>query len=539
ITMVTRFERLPNEIFLSICDYLSPTHIIYAFYTLNSRFNYLINMFYISETSISLVNVDESMFHHFRCKLFPKIQNHIARLRLSGISQVLTKKFSNKFSNLASLQLILNNMKDIQTLLWYSKSLGISKSLVELSIIFEICSHQDETKMLLNKLYRSLLFQPGRQQCSLVSLSITGPPCLSLTINHYLMRPCYLRRLTVHLISYNDLLILFNNLPLVEYFSVVLEEKIAGFYPYTYENIFSGTKLLSEFQFYCPSIINYDLVELLLKQLVTLRKLSLRLCCKFSNGVIDGQRLESGFLTKLTRLEQFNFCICSCYMDNGLGVIDDYFLSTFQTDYWIKEKRWKIGFYPMPYVFVFYITFSLPFAFDVFDSTSTDLLKYRTNFGSVDDNNNDNWKQVKNLYLFDNKSYTQKFFQLIHEKFSNVKQITIENHLSIEENEKIISLPSVDSVRFVSLNKYRTNAQHVKQLLLMTPNIRQLKISYILLARATNYFRDQRLKKICSHLVQLDVDSYPEQWLYGDGLTMNTYAQRFKTYFPNLLNSCI
>ncbi|CAF0819355.1 unnamed protein product [Didymodactylos carnosus] len=487
-----------------------------------------------NETSISLVDVDESMFHHFRCKLFPKIQTHITRLRLSDISQILTKKFSKKFSNLSSLQLVFNNMNDIRTLLWYSKSLGISKSLVELSVVFEICSHQDETKGLLNKLYRSLLFQPGRKLCSLKSLSITGPPCLSLTIKQYLMRPCYLRRLTIHLISYNDLLILFNNLPLIEYFSVALEETITGIYPYTYENIFSGTKLLSEFHFYCPSIINYDLVELLLKQLVTLRKLSLRLCCKLSNGIIDGQRLESGFLRKLTRLEQFNFCICSCYVDNGLGVIDDYFLSTFQTDYWIKEKHWKIGFYSMPYAFIFYITFSLPFAFDVFDSTSTDLLKYRTNFVSCNDNGGDNWKQVKNLYLFDDKLYTRNFFQLIHDKFTNIKQITIENHLSIESHEKVVLLPSVCSVRFVSLNKYRTNAEHVKQLLLMTPNIRRLKISYILLARATNYFRDQQLQKVCSNVVQLDIDSYPQQWSHSGGSLMNLYAQRFKTYFSNL-----
>jgi hypothetical protein len=107
------FERLPDEILLIICQYLSQYHIIWAFFNLNNRLNCTISQFcqslFISHTnSHSYTNTD-------RRRLLPIIGPYLQSLTIKSID--LSSSQISLASNIQELTFIQTQPHPIPVIL--------------------------------------------------------------------------------------------------------------------------------------------------------------------------------------------------------------------------------------------------------------------------------------------------------------------------------------------------------------------------------------------------------------------------------------
>jgi len=117
----TKFEFLPNEIFIQCFGYINAIELFYAFDKLNYRFYHLIRSI---QLHLNFHNVQKSIFNRFCKKMLsePLIQNQISSLHLSEknapgqIGRFLSLFSLDQFSHLRSLAMTQVDRKDISKL---------------------------------------------------------------------------------------------------------------------------------------------------------------------------------------------------------------------------------------------------------------------------------------------------------------------------------------------------------------------------------------------------------------------------------------
>lgn len=77
----TSFEMLPDEIILSICQYLREADVLYSFYNLNSRLNVTITGYC---RHVNLMSVSYKQFEYAVSRVLPKIGNMVRTFVLNG-----------------------------------------------------------------------------------------------------------------------------------------------------------------------------------------------------------------------------------------------------------------------------------------------------------------------------------------------------------------------------------------------------------------------------------------------------------------------
>ncbi|CAF1655852.1 unnamed protein product, partial [Didymodactylos carnosus] len=86
----------------------------------------------------------------------------------------------------------------------------------------------------------------------------------------------------------------------------------------------------------------FDCVVQLLQKFVHLEELSIKLFIDYTDrcSFINGQKWKLFFTQYLPKLKIFHFF---CRIDDRIDMNDTaQILSTFQTDFWLKEKQWEI-----------------------------------------------------------------------------------------------------------------------------------------------------------------------------------------------------
>ena len=90
MSILSKFELLPNEILIECFDYLNAPDIFYSFDQLNSRFNNLIRTIFLR---INFQSIRKSIFDQFCTTMLlnPEIQNQISSLQLSNKNTKIEK----------------------------------------------------------------------------------------------------------------------------------------------------------------------------------------------------------------------------------------------------------------------------------------------------------------------------------------------------------------------------------------------------------------------------------------------------------------
>ncbi|CAF1488090.1 unnamed protein product [Didymodactylos carnosus] len=230
----------------------------------------------------------------------------------------------------------------------------------------------------------------------------------------------------------------------------------------------------------------YNYLELLILQFFTsLKNLTMDILLK---NLLNGKRLEKFF-----RLKQFHFRIQMILPSDNL-----FDMSTFPTDLQIisytnhQENTQTL--------------LTLPNTFETFDQISSDIVNYHSNI-----NNPIKLIKVKQIKLYDTRSYTLKFFNFIKQTFPCINTLEFFHYCYLTDdmiNDDKITLDSIHSLFIHASLDY----SRIKRLLLLTPNIKHLSTSYqTLLILKQDLENDinhyERLHRICQQIITLNIRS--------------------------------
>ncbi|CAF1135812.1 unnamed protein product, partial [Didymodactylos carnosus] len=280
---------LPNELFDFIFLYLKSIDIIYSFFNLNRRFNDLIYPFLCA---IDLSNVDECYLNKYCRTILPQIHHYIKAVKVDdkNLDSVFPLRLYSKiYPNVESV-FITKVEKDGK----YLSYLKLFKQLINLKIYFGDGEYNETVS---NELCLNLF----QSDCRLQTLFFDN---VYVPINTHIIQLCFsIRKLTIKLHCFNNVYVLLNNLPSIEYVNIEIpyisrrpqhpqqQQQQQNDVHFDYDkNIPSELLKLKHFVFDAIFSANYDYLELLLSHCCSnLEYLSLNLQI---DQFIDGERLE-------------------------------------------------------------------------------------------------------------------------------------------------------------------------------------------------------------------------------------------------------
>ncbi|CAF1108817.1 unnamed protein product [Didymodactylos carnosus] len=360
--------------------------------------------------AVDLSTIDKHVLNEY-CQIFlPKIRRHIKSIKFDDKNIHRIIPISTTYPNMCSL-----SITDIGIGGKYLSYLELFKQLVSLELHFD---RQQCDENIPNDVYSNLFRSNSQLQILLLNN-------ICITINDKSIHPCFIKKLRIDLRSLYDLFILLNNLPSIEYVNVGIRNVIERHNDKNFKK-FSSLSRLKEFIFFTIQIVNYRSLELLLSQCSALEHLSLDLD---STQFIDGYRLETKLLAKLSKLKRFHFClrILNPYLMN----IDNY-VETFKSSYWLNHP---ILCFKIVLRRSYYCVFSLPFAFHHFLSLSSNITNYRSNIDDISICSKQN--KLKEIGLYDTyEPFSLGTFQFIKQTFP--LNVDLEDIKSLFPNAKIM-----------------------------------------------------------------------------------------------------
>ncbi|CAF4500316.1 unnamed protein product, partial [Didymodactylos carnosus] len=451
---------LPNELYDFIFLYLKSIDIIYSFFNLNDRFN---NLIYPFLCAIDLSNVDEPSLEKYHQTILSKVQHYIKAIKVDdkNVDSVFPlSSYSKIYPNLESV-FITNVEND-------AKYLSYLKQLLNLKLYFNV---QEDNETISNELC-SNLFQ---SDCRVQTLVFDN---VYLSINTYIIHPCFsIRNLTIQLHSLDNVYVLLNNLPSIEYIHIDIpqirprwQQQQQNDVQFNYDkNIPSILSKLKHFVFFSIFTAKYDYLELLLSHCCpNLECLSLNLYC---NEFIDGERLEKKLLSKLTKLKVFHFYFCISILDNTFNI--DNYIQTYKSSYWINNNQ-SVLCYNQPLRKQYYCVFSLPYVFNMLSYVSNDLVSYRSN---VNDDILIYNNKAKIIGFHGTVSFTFQLFEIIQKSCLKATQlIFIDGSVPFFSDNLMNNELILKNIVVMLLFLVQLEYKYFKRLLLMTPNIRRLYI---------------------------------------------------------------
>ncbi|CAF0758637.1 unnamed protein product [Didymodactylos carnosus] len=436
--MTSSFDLLPNEIYLSIFDYLKPIDVLYSFFNINKRLNHLVR--YNSPPSyLDLRNISIKAFEHYCLDLFPLFYSNIKSLKIDG-EQFSHQKFQYP-SNIKDLTLSLTGD-------YYPPSLLSDEKLFNGKCLLTTCSIENYAYHLSKRL----------------SICPT------------------LKQLTIHLKCHADLLEIMNRLPNIQKLHSTIDYDVSS----TNESPSSITltfpfQFLTDFSYIISQrhglvyfVTNYCLIETLIKSFSTLKYLQMYIVgCLHT--CLDGDYLKANLLKHLPLLQEFHFFFQS-YGTTDYLMKD---MSTYQTDYWLKEKRLNFGYVNNELTDI-QCLFTLPYAFDRIDGCVNEhfIKNIKTNH-TIKTNLSKcpGWLNVKHLELA--CDITPGLLSTLSEIFVNLRTVRCYGgyryiHPSLLKL-KTSTLKSVDKLIF------EENCLRHTSLVQLTPNLHTLHLSLTIL----------------------------------------------------------
>jgi hypothetical protein len=275
---------------------------------------------------------------------------------------------------------------------------------------------------------------------------------------------------------------------------------------------------LEHLLFICLHSISYEIMKNIFKTLKPLKKLSFSLVFDIQSGIIDGHRLRDDIFIHLPNLLNLQFEIKSL-----ISLMSNDLLRSFETPFWSRFS--PIGFHSYNHIY------TLPFPFHHLDLDQSLLKRQQTR------KSNHNLRYVRDIDLYDRTPYTNEFLIYLRDEFSRLTTLTLKWKFDL-----IISLPSISTwyclpnVRRLTIKStHLQNPEIIKEFLLCLPNCDTLDCDYVMIARATCFFRPKHvLNEFGKRLRLLLVDELPSDWKIKKKKRTNCYFHRFRMFFPNI-----
>ena len=501
-------ESLPNEIILIIFSHLKTYDIVYAFYFLKRRYARLIEEYRPFSTSIDLTHASLPIFNLYRSLLFRlNYMNTCEIQKLKLECHMLNKILLNEqmFSRLESLSIIVRRADELMILLKY---FSFFKKMKKLFIRSDVCCCD---RISFEENVKQNLFNANIQ-----SLTFATPPCYSISLQDIDFKQCLFTNLTLTVRSINDVCSILSNAQHLHSLRIrVLDTTINPQNPLT---IADPPPNLAHFLFICLHSISYEIVKNIFRTLTPLKKLNFSLVFDIQSGIIDGYRLSEDIFCHLPNLTSIQFEIKSL-----ISLMSNELIRSFDTPFWSRFT--PIGFHSYNHIY------TLPFPFHHLDLDQSILKRQQTRKSER------NWRYVRDIDLYDRQSYTNEFFTFLRDEFTRLTTLTLKWKLDFVHTSPLLStwfcLPTIR--RLTIKSTHLQNPENIKQFLLCLPNCETLDCDYVLIARATSYFRrGHALTDFGKRLRLLLVDELPSDWKIERKKRKNMYFRRFRAFFPNI-----
>jgi hypothetical protein len=459
------FDRLPNELYLCIFDYLNPIEILYSFSNLSRRLNNLLKNYSRFELkSIDLTKLNPKVFEYY-C-LEKQINNEIESIKLTD-EQLKLIKFSSK-NKVRQLNLFIENEKH-----FYLNEQFIFENLEKL--IIENNSFTWEKPFV---------------------------TCL------------HLKQVNIHLKNHSDLIELINSLPIVEKLHVIINYDVTKFVSFLLffcliklyfscrnnsSKLINISNKLNDLSYIINSdhglvyfVTDYSLIELLIKQLRNLVNLRIYIIGCL-NTIIDSSRLENNLFSYLPKLNEFHFFIQS-YGGQQIKSMDEF-----------NQFKWNFGSYTNHLTDMHFL-FTLPFQFECLDECINEyfIQGIKTTF------QNDKELGLNSIKHVDlSCSITQNLLILLRDSFKCLESIRFSSSTAEYKSPPSLARQSrffLPSIRSVIFDETCLNQSSFIRLL---PNLNKLIINQKLL----NILLDETGEGYVYHVTQLYVYSFQRHYL--------------------------
>jgi hypothetical protein len=209
MTLVSKFESMPNEILLEIFEYLSPYDIFQSFYFLNKSYNnFLVSIYF----RIDLINIWKKNFDYYNYFLFSLIPHRIISFRCQDIfdrliyqiplSNFISLKYLTIYNlNIENLHFIISKLNYLQKLIYLNLQTRLNTT-NENKIIFKGQLPLIQ-KCILN-LNKRIIFHDYHYYLNLQDLTINHCTIDDLLLFLHIYTP-QLQHLTITLINGNNL----------------------------------------------------------------------------------------------------------------------------------------------------------------------------------------------------------------------------------------------------------------------------------------------------------------------------------------------
>ncbi|CAF3310963.1 unnamed protein product [Rotaria sp. Silwood2] len=325
------FELLPNEILLDLFNYFNGVDLFWAFYGLNSRFNFLLHaqfsFYYFKFNCVSKRHFDMICQRHL-----PFIANRIIALSLSDyretpgqINLFLSYIPSFKqFTNLRSLS--LSNLRSYQTLLKLLNESHHMKNLTHLN--FYSCSFPNE-QVNFQLIADTIWSLPKLTNCFFSIMEeqkiFHMPTVVSSSLKYVSIFGSELQR--------NQIKQLFDYTPRLKHLSTLIKPVSGTNY------IVSSVPTLTTLNIYFFDDHIASKINLFFQGMPNLCHLSIDI----QSDLIDGYQWEQIIRNYLPKLKTFRLKMKQkCFQQENIHKRADQLIDSFRTSFWIDEHQWFV-----------------------------------------------------------------------------------------------------------------------------------------------------------------------------------------------------
>ncbi|CAF3762210.1 unnamed protein product [Rotaria sp. Silwood1] len=452
------FDNFPNELYLSIFDYLNLIDILYSFSNLNYRINNLLKTYYrFTLKHVDLTKLNPNVFKYY-C-LEKQINNDIHSIKLND--------YQFKYLSFSS-----NNR------------------LIKLNLLLENDYYLHSKEQFIFEYLQILIVQHN---------ALTWKKPFIICQN--------LKQVQIHLKNHFDLIELLNCLPIVEKVDATINYDVNSCRENCLTNNFYYSNKLIDFSYIIHSnnglvyfVTDYSIIESLIKQLNNLIKLRLYIIGCI-NTIIDGSRLENNLFNYLPKLEEFDFFIQS-YGGYEIKSMDQF-----------RSFKWNFASYTNQLTDMHFL-FTLPFKFQRIDQCINEYFIHgiKTTF-QKSNNICENEKDFPMIYVKHVDllcSITDKLLIYLRQSFPSLESIRFSSSTAEYLSSKSLYHRSrylINSIRTVIFDNSCKNQTAFIHLL---PNLNKLIINQTLL----NCLLEETNNNYIDQLSELHLYSFQRHYLH-------------------------
>lgn len=495
-------ESLPNELMLSLFDYLSLVQLFQAFYGLNSRFNTLV-LVHCRKCHLDFRLMAKTNFDAICNNYLPSIVDGVISLGLSdddNTPQQIGLFLSHNFHLKQFINLQTVSLSNIRCPYILDKLITECFHAVSLTHLTLADCHIQTNRDAADRLYNKIWMLPKLTYCWL-DINVENRSYFPLPS----IRSTSLKHLSISNIScyFNELIRMFQLTPNLQRLSI-------DFIDYATEYDLSMSRLsITRLKLSFDS--SWNILQYLLQNMPDLYHLTLETC----NIYVSGHQWEELVENYLPKLKIFQFKMrFSSLNANSKEIQTSEILDSFRTKFWVDEHQWLVRCHwyssDEQYQLDFVDLFTLPYAFKEFLSyTGCTLAK------STCPNDNEYWSYDRvNTLCYGSSHFTNSIISRV--RFSNIQSLTLSLPFNAQFFCVISKLNQLKSLS-VSINNHKKVDNIMCQLQMVlnsAPYLNSLSVG----AWSSSGLQVSMLKNATKSIRKLNLQGYAygKNWFYFD-----------------------